>query len=88
MLAGGWAREASAQEPSAPAESASAADPCPAHAAFAEATLTETTPTSEPASSSGTEIALKASITPETVPSRPRNGAPETMEARKIMLDS
>jgi uncharacterized protein (DUF1800 family) len=46
-------------EPSAPAESASAADPCPAHAAFAEATLTETTPTSEPASSSGTEIALK-----------------------------
>ena len=35
-----------------------------------------------------TETELNASITPQTVPSRPRKGAPETMLARKIMLDS
>ncbi len=35
-----------------------------------------------------TETALKASMTPHTVPRSPRKGAPETIEARKIMLDS
>ena len=35
-----------------------------------------------------TETALNASITPHTVPSNPRNGAPETIVARKIMLAS
>jgi hypothetical protein len=35
-----------------------------------------------------TETALKASMTPQTVPRSPRNGAPETIDARKIMFDS
>ena len=35
-----------------------------------------------------TATALNASITPQTVPSRPMKGAPETIDARKIMLDS
>jgi hypothetical protein len=32
------------------------------------------------------EMAVKTSITPQTVPKRPRKGAPDTIEARKIML--
>ena len=32
--------------------------------------------------------ALNAVMTPQTVPSSPMNGAPETIEARKIILDS
>ena len=41
---------------------------------------------SRPVTGDATE--LNASMTPHTVPSNPMNGAPETIEARKIMLDS
>jgi hypothetical protein len=46
-------------EQTLPPQVASAGEARPAHATFTEATMTETTPVAEPATSAGTEIALK-----------------------------